>query len=101
MQKGISRTKKVPGFALIALNDHFERRVIPISGSISISRQLGHGQRGKQNSKPGVLHKSIGLRHRKKISMLVKLAFVLITLARSLRPYFQAHTIVVLIDQPL
>ena len=30
-----------------------------------------------------------------------KLAFALITAARKLKPYFQAHTIVVLIDQPL
>ena len=30
-----------------------------------------------------------------------KLAFALITAARKLRPYFQAHTIVVKIDKPL
>ena len=30
-----------------------------------------------------------------------KLAFVLITTAWKLKPYFQAHTIVVLTDQPL
>ena len=29
------------------------------------------------------------------------MAFALITVARKLKPYFQAHTIVVLIDQPL
>ena len=30
-----------------------------------------------------------------------KLAFALITAARKLKPYFQAHTIIVLMDQPL
>ena len=30
-----------------------------------------------------------------------KLAFVLITVARKLKPYFQAHTVIVLIDKPL
>ena len=30
-----------------------------------------------------------------------KLAFVLVTAARKLKPYFQAHTIIVLTDQPL
>ena len=30
-----------------------------------------------------------------------KLAFALVTTARKLKPYFQAHTIIVLIDQPL
>ena len=30
-----------------------------------------------------------------------KLAFALITASRKLKPYFQAHTIVVLTDQPL
>ena len=30
-----------------------------------------------------------------------KLAFALITAARKLKPYFQAHTIVVLTDKPL
>ena len=30
-----------------------------------------------------------------------KLAFALITAARKLKPYFQAHTIIVLTDQPL
>ena len=30
-----------------------------------------------------------------------KLAFALITVARKLKPYFQAHTIVVLMDKPL
>ena len=34
-------------------------------------------------------------------SRIEKLAFALITFARRLRPYFQAHTIVVLTDQPL
>ena len=30
-----------------------------------------------------------------------KLAFALVTAARKLKPYFQAHTIIVLMDQPL
>ena len=30
-----------------------------------------------------------------------KLAFALVTAARKLKPYFQAHTIIVLIDRPL
>ena len=30
-----------------------------------------------------------------------KLAFALVTAARKLKPYFQAHTIIVLTDQPL
>ena len=30
-----------------------------------------------------------------------KLAFTLVTVTRKLKPYFQAHTIVVLTDQPL
>ena len=30
-----------------------------------------------------------------------KLAFALVTVARKLKPYFQAHTIVVLTDRPL
>ena len=30
-----------------------------------------------------------------------KLAFALMTAARKLKPYFQAHTIIVLTDQPL
>ena len=34
-------------------------------------------------------------------SQIEKLAFVLIIAARKLKPYFQAHTIVVLTDKPL
>ena len=30
-----------------------------------------------------------------------KLAFALVTVARKLKPYFQAHTVVVLTDRPL
>ena len=30
-----------------------------------------------------------------------KLAFALVTATRKLKPYFQAHTIIVLTDQPL
>ena len=30
-----------------------------------------------------------------------KLTFALVTVARKLKPYFQAHTVVVLIDKPL
>ena len=30
-----------------------------------------------------------------------KLAFALVTVVRKLKPYFQAHTIIVLTDQPL
>ena len=34
-------------------------------------------------------------------SAMKKLAFVLVTVARKLKPYFQAHTVVVLTDKPL
>ena len=34
-------------------------------------------------------------------SPMEKLAFALVTVARKLKPYFQAHTVVVLIDKPL
>ena len=30
-----------------------------------------------------------------------KLAFALVTVAHKLKPYFQAHTVIVLIDKPL
>jgi len=30
-----------------------------------------------------------------------KLAFALVTVARKLKPYFQAHTVVILTDKPL
>ena len=34
-------------------------------------------------------------------SPMEKLAFALVTAARKLKPYFQAHTVVVLTDRPL
>ena len=34
-------------------------------------------------------------------SAMEKLAFVLVTVAHKLKPYFQAHTVVVLTDKPL
>ena len=34
-------------------------------------------------------------------SAMEKLAFALVTVARKLKPYFQAHTVVVLTDKPL
>ncbi|KAK0596932.1 hypothetical protein LWI29_020323 [Acer saccharum] len=37
----------------------------------------------------------------KNYTILEKLAFALVTTARKLRPYFQAHTVVVVTDQPL
>ncbi|KAK4838115.1 hypothetical protein QYF36_011133 [Acer negundo] len=37
----------------------------------------------------------------KNYTLLEKLAYVLVTTARKLQPYFQAHTIVVVTDQPL
>ena len=30
-----------------------------------------------------------------------KLAFALVTIARKLKPYFQAHTVIVLTDKPI
>ena len=33
--------------------------------------------------------------------MMEKLAFVLVMVARKLKPYFLAHTIIILTDQPL
>ena len=30
-----------------------------------------------------------------------KLAFTLVTIARKLKPYFQAHTVIILIDKPI
>ena len=37
----------------------------------------------------------------KNYTLLEKLAYALVTIARKLRLYFQAHTIMVVIDQPL
>ena len=37
----------------------------------------------------------------KRYPRMEKLAFALVTAARKLKPYFQAHTIIVLTDQPL
>ncbi|KAK0581869.1 hypothetical protein LWI29_018988 [Acer saccharum] len=37
----------------------------------------------------------------KNYTILERLAFALVTTARKLRPYFQAHTVAVVIDQPL
>ena len=43
----------------------------------------------------------LSLHLRKNYTLLEKLAYALVTTARKLRPYFQAHTIVVVMDQPL
>ena len=40
-------------------------------------------------------------RAKKRYPQMEKLAFVLVTAARKLKPYFQAHTIIILMDQPL
>ena len=39
--------------------------------------------------------------HYKRYPPIKKLTFALVTAARKLKPYFQAHTIVVLTDKPL
>ena len=38
---------------------------------------------------------------KKRYPQMEKLAFALVTATRKLKPYFQAHTIIVLTDQPL
>ena len=48
-----------------------------------------------------ILHKPSTLRSRREVPPMEKLAFTLVTVARKLKSYFQAHTVVVLMDKPL
>ena len=58
--------------------------------------------RKKENIQKSVYYMSQALRGaEERYSPMEKLAFVLVTVARKLKPYFQAHTVNVLTDKPL
>ncbi|GLT55177.1 hypothetical protein SLA2020_283210 [Shorea laevis] len=59
------------------------------------------GSRRSRDPKTRVLHQQALRGAEARYPQIEKLAFVLVTSARKLRPYFQAHTIRVLTDHPL
>ena len=65
----------------------------------AVSAALVRNEGGSQRSVYFISRAFRGVEER--YPQMEKLAFVLITAARKLKPYFQAHIIIVLTDQPL
>ena len=61
-------------------------------------QRSSHSER-RMNSKADILYQQVLHNAETRYSKLEKLIFVLVVTARKLRPYFQAHTVVLLIDQ--
>ena len=70
-------------------------------GRLSNSGKLNTHQRRTPGSKASLLHKPSFPGAQARYPRIEKLVFALIVASRKLRPYFQAHTILVMTDQPL
>uniref|UniRef100_A0A2N9G5B1 RNA-directed DNA polymerase n=1 Tax=Fagus sylvatica TaxID=28930 RepID=A0A2N9G5B1_FAGSY len=98
----LNRTQNVPNDASVAKSVQARRRALPVPGRLTDSRQFGtHSRRGRTTSYPSTTQVKALRGAEERYPPMEKLAFALITAARKLRPYFQAHTVVVLTNHPL
>nr|XP_027096214.1 uncharacterized protein LOC113716116 [Coffea arabica] len=74
---------------------------IPIPVLLQRGRQCGIGAGRRRGSEAGVLRQPSSTGAETRYSPAEKLVLALVHASRKLRPYFQAHSIVVLTDQPL
>ena len=92
--------KYLPSPLLLSLSMPGEELYLYIAVSqAAVSAALVRGEGGSQRPVYFISRAFRGAEER--YPQMEKLVFALITAARKLKPYFQAHTIVVLTDQPL
>ena len=92
---GVWGLKGIPLFPTIAKSFQTWGRAVSLLGRLPNCIQCSLRQRRRQ----GAETYSSALRRGRKIRE--KLAFALVTAARKLKPYFQAHIVVILTDKPL
>ena len=97
----IRGAKGLPFFPTAAKSLTTRGRALPLFGCLLGSRQRGLGQRGRQGSKARVLRQPGISWCREEVSTHGKLALALVTAAHKLKPYFQAHTVIILTKKPL
>ena len=97
----VRRSKKLPFFPTITKPFATWRRALPLSGHLPSSCQCSLGQKRRQGPKTRVLRQPSTLWCRGKVSTHEKLTFALVTVTQKLKPYFQAHTVIILTDKPL
>ena len=101
MSTSVRRSKGLPFFPTIAKSFATWRRALPLSSCVPSSRQRGLSQRRRKVQKP-VYYASWALHGaEERYPPMEKLAFTLVTTARKLKPYFQAHKVIILTDKPL
>ena len=84
--EGIQGLKEIPFVPTTTQPIQARRRTLPLHSGFASSSQCGLSKRREGSQQPVTVE---------------KLAFALVTVARKLKPYFQAHTIIFLTDQPL
>ena len=101
MSAGIRGSKGLPLFPTITKSFATEGRALPLFGRLPYSHQRNLSQEDDKVQKP-VYYSSRVLRGtEERYPPMEKLAFTLVTVARKLKPYFQAHTVIVLTDKLL
>ena len=97
MLDGIRQLKGISFLSTIAQSVQARKRALPIFSRFTRRCKRNFGERGKRIAETSLLYEPSSPRY----PQMEKLAFVLIIVARKLKPYFQAHTIVVLTDKHL
>ena len=95
MLEGIRGLEEIPFIPTTTQPVHARRRTIQIVVSVALVRDEGGSQR------PVYFISRAFQRAEERYPRMEKLAFALVMVARKLKPYFQAHIIIVLTDQPL
>ena len=101
MPKGIRRLEEIPFVLTTTQPIQAGRRTLPLhSGSyVAVSAALVREEEGLQRPVYFISRAFRGVEER--YPRMEKLAFAFVTVTRKLKQYFQAHTIIVLMDQPL
>ena len=99
--KGLQRIEEIPFIFAIAKSVQTRGRTLPLLSNFTSSGQYGLSKKGRWVSRPVYFISRAFQGAEERYPQMDKLAFVLVTATRKLKPYFQAHTIIVLTNQPL
>ena len=101
MSESIRGLEEVPIVPTTSQPVRARRRAVPLHCGLASSSQRGLGTDDGRSQRPVYFVSRAFRGAEERYPRMEKLALALMTAARKLKPYFQAHVIIVLTDQPL
>ena len=101
MPEGIRGLEEIPFIPTTSLPIQTKRRTLPLHSDFASSSQCGLSKRSGRIATTVHFISRAFRGAEERYPRMEKLAFTLVTATQKLKPYLQAHTIIVLTNQPL